>query len=90
MEVDPDYGRIVCRCETVTRKEVLRAIGNPIGVSTLDGIKYRSRTMMGRCQGGFCGPRVVEMLMAHAGVAPTDITLKGPGSSLFVGSTKAR
>ncbi|HJN87907.1 MAG: NAD(P)/FAD-dependent oxidoreductase [Dehalococcoidia bacterium] len=88
VEADPDYGQIVCRCEIVTRREVLDAIHNPLGVNTLSGIKYRSRATMGRCQGGFCGPRIVEMLEQELGLTPEDISLKGPGSWLFPGTTK--
>ncbi|MDR1578809.1 MAG: NAD(P)/FAD-dependent oxidoreductase [Synergistaceae bacterium] len=57
-----DYGEIICRCENVTKKEVRDAIENPLGARTLKGIKYRSRAMMGRCQGGFCLPRIMRML----------------------------
>ncbi len=85
---DPNYGHIVCRCEIVTRKEVLDAIHNPLGVNTLSGIKYRSRATMGRCQGGFCGPRIVEMLEQELGLTPEEVSLKGPGSWLFPGTTK--
>ncbi len=85
---DAKYGQMVCRCEAVTRKEIDAAIRNPLGVRTLSGIKYRSRAMMGRCQGGFCSTRIVEMLTGEFGVASEAITLKGRGSELFVGSTK--
>ncbi|MBI2885947.1 MAG: NAD(P)/FAD-dependent oxidoreductase [Chloroflexi bacterium] len=85
---DPDYGQIVCRCETVTRSEVLRAIHNPLGVHTLGGVKYRSRVTMGRCQGGFCGPRVEEMMEEELGLPATTMTQRGPGSWLFAGTTK--
>jgi glycerol-3-phosphate dehydrogenase len=85
---DASYGQIVCRCEVVTRKEIVEAIQNPLGVQTLTGIKYRSRAMMGRCQGGFCSTRIVEMLTGEFEVPAEEITLKGRGSELFVGSTK--
>jgi glycerol-3-phosphate dehydrogenase len=88
VEKDADYGQLVCRCEIVTRKEVKAAIGNPLGVRTMNGIKYRSRAMMGRCQGGFCSTRIVDMLAQEFGVPLEDISLKGPGSQLFVGTTK--
>ena len=89
VEADPDYGQIVCRCETVTRKEVLQAIHNSLGVHTINGIKYRSRATMGRCQGGFCGPRIVEMLVEELDIPLPEVSLKGPGSWLFPGTTKA-
>ena len=88
VDEDSDYGRIVCRCELVTRKEVLQAIRNPLGVNALTGIKYRSRAMMGRCQGGFCTPRIVEMLGQETHIPLTDVTLRGPDSRLFIGATK--
>jgi glycerol-3-phosphate dehydrogenase len=88
VDEDPDYGQIVCRCEMVTRKEVLEAIHNPLGVHTINAIKFRSRASMGRCQGGFCGPRIVEMLEQELGLSPEEISLRGPDSWLFSGTTK--
>jgi glycerol-3-phosphate dehydrogenase len=88
VDEDPEYGHLVCRCELVTRKEVKAAIHNPLGVRTINGIKYRSRAMMGRCQGGFCSTRIVDMLAQEFDTPLEEISLKGPGSQLFVGSTK--
>jgi len=88
VDTDPDYGQIICRCEGITRKEVLAAIHNPLGAQTIGAIKYRSRATMGRCQGGFCGPRIEEILEEEMGVLPTEMSLKGNGSWLFAGSTK--
>ncbi|HBQ64069.1 MAG TPA: FAD/NAD(P)-binding oxidoreductase [Clostridiales bacterium] len=85
---DPAYGVIVCRCEEITLREVLDAMNNPLGVRTLTGIKYRTRAMMGRCQGGYCLPRMVELLQETMGLAPEEVTLKGPGSELFSGRVK--
>jgi glycerol-3-phosphate dehydrogenase len=62
-----DYGEIICRCENVTKKEIREAIENPLGARTLRGIKYRSRAMMGRCQSGFCLPRIIRMLREDYG-----------------------
>ncbi|MBO4475092.1 MAG: NAD(P)/FAD-dependent oxidoreductase [Clostridiales bacterium] len=62
---DPAYGRIVCRCEEVTEGEIRDALRSPIPPYTLDGVKRRVGTGMGRCQGGFCGPRIVEMLLSY-------------------------
>ena len=84
---DPDWGEMVCRCEAVTKAEVLRALDNPFGVKTLDGIKRRARCGMGRCQGGFCTPRIVEILRDR-GVHPEEITKRGVGSNLFLGNLK--
>lgn len=82
---DPDYGDIVCRCEGVTKHEVLHAIRNPLGVKTLSGIKFRSRVTMGRCGGGYCLPRIVDMLQREEGWEPDSFLLRGPSSPLFVG-----
>ena len=51
---NPDYGEIFCRCEKVTKAEILQAIHNPLGVRTVNGVKVRTRATMGRCQGGYC------------------------------------
>ena len=84
---DPDYGRIVCRCELVTKREVLDAARNRLGAVSLTALKYRSRAMMGRCQGGFCGPRVVDLLIQEC-IPPEEITLRGGDSWLFAGTSK--
>ena len=88
VEADPDYGQVICRCESVTRKEILEAIHNPLGAQTIGAIKYRSRATMGRCQGGFCGPNIEKIMEEELGVPPTEMSLKGDGSWLFTGSTK--
>jgi glycerol-3-phosphate dehydrogenase len=85
---NPDYGEIICRCEQITKKEVLDAIQNPLRNSTINGIKYRSRAMMGRCQGGFCLPRIVKILEQEFGYRPEDYLLQGKGSPLFSGRVR--
>jgi len=85
---NPDYGEVVCRCEQITKKEVLDAISNPLGVKTINGIKYRSRAMMGRCQGGFCLPRIVQILEKEFGYNPEDYLLKSKTSPLFIGKMR--
>ncbi len=85
---DPDYGEIVCRCEHITKREVLDAIENPLGSKTLAGIKYRSRAMMGRCQGGFCMPRIVQILEKDFGYRPEDYRLYSRDSYLFTGRVR--
>lgn len=75
---NPRFRRIVCRCEIVTEGEVVDAIQR--GASTLDGIKFRTRAGMGRCQGGFCTTRCMELLMKERRMAMTDVTKRGPGS----------
>jgi len=82
---DPDYGEIICRCEKVTKKEMLEAINNPLGAKSLISIKYRSRAMMGRCQGGYCLTRIIEILRNEFGLTLQEINLKGDNSYLFSG-----
>ncbi|WP_010244230.1 NAD(P)/FAD-dependent oxidoreductase [Acetivibrio cellulolyticus] len=83
-----EYGEIVCRCEQITKREIMDAIENPLGVKTLAGIKYRARAMMGRCQGGYCLTRIVEILTKEYGIPVEEITLRGKESKLFEGSVK--
>jgi glycerol-3-phosphate dehydrogenase len=78
---------MVCRCEHVTRAEVAAAIRNPFGARSLDAIKRRTRCGMGRCQGGFCGPRLADILQAE-GLPPEKITKRGSGSEMFYGRMK--
>ncbi len=85
---NPDYGEVICRCEQITKKEVLDAISNPLGVKTINAIKYRSRAMMGRCQGGFCLPRIVQILEKEFGYNPKDFLLKSTKSPLFMGKMR--
>ena len=85
---DPDYGEIVCRCEKITKKEILDAINNPLGARTFVSIKYRARSGMGRCQGGFCMPRITKILRDEFGVSPEEFILKGSNSPLFSGKVR--
>ena len=84
---DADWGEMVCRCEHVTRAEVVAALRNPFGARTMDAVKRRTRCGMGRCQGGFCTPRIVEILQDE-GMAIDKITKRGGGSRLFFGRLK--
>jgi len=84
---DPDHGRVVCRCEHVTKREILKALAGPVGASTVQGVKMRTRATSGRCQGGFCLPRIVD-IMEEQGSDATEITFKGKGSSLFKGRVR--
>ena len=84
----PAYGRIICRCESISEGEILDAIRRPLGARSLDGVKRRVRAGMGRCQGGFCAPRVMEILARELGIPETEVTKAGPGSELLVGRTK--
>ena len=85
---NPDYGEIVCRCETITKAEVLAAIHNPLGVHTVTGVKYRCRTMMGRCQGGYCQTRVAELIMQETGCRREEVLYSKDGSWLFTGKVR--
>jgi len=85
---DTAYGEIVCRCEHVSKREVLDALNNPISEKTVAAVKYRTRAGMGRCHGGFCLPKIVEILKEEYGVPPEEIKLKNIESSLFIGRTK--
>lgn len=80
---NPDYARIVCRCETVTEAEVREAIRRPVGARDIDGIKRRTRVGMGRCQAGFCTPRTVEILAEELGISPLEVTKFGGKSALL-------
>jgi glycerol-3-phosphate dehydrogenase len=85
---DPNHGEMICRCEKVSKKEILNAINNPLKTKTISAIKYRTRAGMGRCHGGFCLPRLVEILKEEIGLSPQEIKQKSHNSSLFVGKTK--
>ena len=86
----PEYGRIVCRCEQVSEGAIIDAIRRPLGARSLDGVKRRVRAGMGRCQGGFCSPRIMDILAREWGVDPADITKAGGHSSVIVGLVKDR
>ncbi len=88
IKVDPAYGEIVCRCEHVSKREVLDALNNPISEKTISTVKYRTRAGMGRCHGGFCLPKIVEILKEEYGLSPEEIKLKNLDSPLFIGETK--
>lgn len=85
---NPAYGQIICRCEQVTEGEIIDAIRRPLGARSLDGVKRRTRSGMGRCQAGFCSPRVLEILARELGVSQAEITKCGGASRLIVGVNK--
>ena len=85
---NPLYAQIVCRCETVTEAEVVDAIHRTPGATTIDGVKRRTRCGMGRCQGGFCMPKVAAILERELQIAPELVTKKGGRSTLMVGPMK--
>ena len=88
IKTNPAYGEIVCRCEHVSKQEVLEALNNPISEKTISAVKYRTRAGMGRCHGGFCLPKIVEILKDEYGLSPEEIKLKNMDSPLFIGETK--
>ena len=83
---DKKYGHVVCRCETVTEGEIIEAIRR--GARTLDGVKYRTRAGMGRCQGGFCSPRVIKILARELNIPVTEVTKKGGNSRILLYKSK--
>ena len=80
---NPDYGTVICRCEVVTEAEIRAAIHRPVGARTIDGVKRRTRAGMGRCQGGFCLPRVAAILSEELNVSLLDILKDGQGSYIL-------
>ena len=87
---NPDYGEIVCRCEQVSRGEILDALRRSIPCDTVDGVKRRVRPGMGRCQGGFCGPLVLSIIAAEKCVEPTEVAKSGAGGELLLSETKPK
>lgn len=85
---NPDWGEVVCRCRNVTRREILDALENPLGVRTVTAVKYRTRACSGRCQGGYCLSRIADIMLREFGMRPEEITLRGPGSELFCKGAK--
>jgi len=88
IQENPDYGEIICRCEQVTKAEVLNALSNPLGVKTLVGVKNRIRTMTGRCQGGYCLTHIVDIMVSELGIAPEEIMYRNIGDMPFYGRVK--
>lgn len=88
IEKNKAYGRIVCRCETITEGEIIDAIHAPAGARDVDGVKRRTRAGMGRCQGGFCGSKVVEILARELNVPMNEITKFGGESKIMYNKTK--
>ena len=83
----PDYGRVICRCETITEGEIVDALHGVIVPRTLDGIKRRCNAGMGRCQSGFCGPKVLEIIARELNMNPVDVLLDKEGSYILTGKT---
>ena len=85
---NPAFADVVCRCELVTEGEILAAIHRPVGATTLDGVKRRTRVGMGRCQAGFCSPRTVELLARELNRDMAEITKNEKGSEFLTGYIK--
>ena len=85
---NPAYGNMICRCEMITEGEIIDAVKRPLGAKSLDGVKRRTRAGMGRCQGGFCSPRVMEIIARERGIDITEVTKSGGKSKLIVGVNK--
>lgn len=88
LKSDPHYGRVICRCETITEGDILHVMHSPIPPVSIDGVKRRCNAGMGRCQGGFCGPRVHEILHRETGIPMEEICQDRAGSYLLTGKTK--
>ena len=82
---NPDYGKIVCRCEQVSEGEIRAAIRRNPGALDIDGVKRRTRSGMGRCQGGFCSPYVMRLIAEETGIPMEEVTKSGPGSKPLTG-----
>lgn len=85
---NPLYGRIICRCETVSEGQIVDALHRPIVVPSIDAIKRRTNAGMGRCQGGFCGPKVLEIIKRELNLEPTEIMQDKEGSNIVLNYTK--
>lgn len=88
IQEDPRAGHVVCRCETITEKEICEQINRPMGATTLDGVKFRCRAQMGRCQGGFCTPKILKILSRELKVPVEKITKRGQNTAPLIGRTK--
>ena len=89
MTKEPAFGRVICRCETVTEGEILEAIhSSPIPPRSVDGVKRRVGAGLGRCQGGFCAPRVVDLLARELNISPRDVMQDRSGTWLLDRETK--
>lgn len=85
---NPAFSNVICRCELVTEGEIIEAIHRPVGATTLDGVKRRTRAGMGRCQSGFCSPKTLEILARELGVDQSEIRKSAIDSVILMGYTK--
>ena len=82
------YARIICRCEMVSEGEIIDAIRSNPGATNLDAVKRRTRSGMGRCQGGFCSPYILDILSRELKIPVEHITKSGGASNIIIGKTK--
>jgi len=88
IEANPDFGEIVCRCESISKGEIINAIHRPVPATNIDAVKRRVRAGMGRCQGGFCGPKVLDILSEELKISPLEVTQKGEKSFVLASRNK--
>lgn len=88
IKTDSEYGDIICRCQKITKHEIREAIENPLGVKTISSIKYRAWPTTGRCNGGYCLPKIAAMLVDEYGMRPEEISYRSIGSEMFTGKVK--
>ena len=88
IKMDPRYARVICRCETVTEGEIVEALHRPVAPTTLDGIKRRLRAGMGRCQGGFCSPKVIDLISREMNIPPEEVEKNIPGTYILTGMSR--
>ncbi|MBK5253256.1 MAG: NAD(P)/FAD-dependent oxidoreductase [Peptostreptococcaceae bacterium] len=81
---NPSYGKIVCRCEHISEGEIIDSIRRPLGATTLDGVKKRVRPSMGRCQGSFCQPAIIEILAKELNLSVEEVKLYNEGSNVVI------
>ncbi len=85
---NPLFGEIICRCEMISKGEIIAAINNPLNVKTINGIRKRTHSMLGRCQGGFCFPKICEILINEFSLEPDEIVKYSPESKMLFGYNK--
>ena len=85
---DPSYGRIICRCETISEAEIKNTLHSDIPPVSLDGVKRRTCAGMGRCQGGFCSPKILPLISQELNISPQDVMQENKGSHILTGYTK--
>jgi len=86
---NPLYAQVICRCEEITEAEIVDAIHRPLGAKTVNGVKLRTRAGMGRCQSGFCLPRILTILAREKDIPEESVTLFGTGSEILTGKTRS-